>query len=83
MSAHTASGSRFQRTNLGYWIPWNGRLEELINNHSAIQNQHFIVKVFKDQNMSQELFPIRLTISYRTPTTFKFGVLELTQVEIR
>ena len=77
VTAHTASGSVLQRNNLGYWIPWSGKLDELINNFSSQTGNELFIKVLKEENMSTELFPIRITVGYETPSGLKFGVLEL------
>ena len=81
VTAHTASGSVLQRNNLGYWIPWSGRLDELINNFSSQTGNELLIKVLKGENMSTEMFPIRITIGYETSSGLKFGVLELVKGE--
>jgi ribosomal protein S1 len=75
--AHTAAGSVLQRNNLGYWIPWSGKLSDLVNNFSSQIGQELFVKILKEENMSNELFPIRITVGYETSSKFKFGVFEL------
>ena len=77
VTAHTASGSVLQRNNLGYWIPWSGKLDELINNFSSQTGNELFIKVLKEENMSTEMFPIRITVGYETSSGLKFGVLEL------
>lgn len=79
VSARTGDGTVMQRTNLGYWVPWDGRLDQLIDNHAPVAGGVMSVKVFKDEDLSDELFPIRLTIAYETASSFKFGVVELVQ----
>jgi hypothetical protein len=34
-------------------------------------------KSFKDDNLSQELFPIKIMVAYRTASELKFGVFDL------
>jgi hypothetical protein len=77
VTAHTASGSVLQRNNLGYWIPWSGKLDELINNFSNQTGNELLIKILKEENMSNEMFPIRITVGYETSSVLKFGVLEL------
>jgi len=77
VTAHTASGSVLQRNNLGYWIPWSGKLDELINNFSNRMGNELFVKILKEENMSNEMFPIRITVGYETSSGLKFGVFEL------
>ena len=31
ITAHTPTGNMLQRTNLGYWVPWSGKLDDLMN----------------------------------------------------
>ena len=77
VTAHTASGSVLQRNNLGYWIPWSGKLHDLINNFSNQTGNELLIKILKEENMSNEMFPIRITVGYETSSVLKFGVLEL------
>ena len=77
VTAHTASGSVLQRNNLGYWTPWSGKLDDLVNNFSTQTGQELFVKILKEEDMSNEMFPIRITVAYETSSTFKFGVFEL------
>ncbi|UUX48636.1 hypothetical protein NUH88_14605 [Nisaea acidiphila] len=77
VTARTGDGDALQRTNLGYWVPWDGQLGSLIDNHAQVAAGVMKVKAFKDEDLSGELFPIRLTISYETASAFKFGVVEL------
>ena len=77
VTAHTASGSVLQRSNLSYWVPWSGKISDLTDNFNTINRSHLTFKILKDENMSNELFPIRVTIAYETSSAFKFGVFEL------
>ncbi|MBO6562060.1 MAG: hypothetical protein JJ959_16065 [Nisaea sp.] len=77
VSARTGDGDVLQRTNLGYWIPWDGRLDSLVDNHSPVAGNVMKVKVFRGEDLRGELFPIRVTIAYETASSFKFGVVEL------
>jgi len=77
VSARTGDGDVLQRTNLGYWIPWDGRLDSLVDNHAPVSDGEMTVKVFRGEDLRSELFPIRLTIAYETASAFKFGVVEL------
>ena len=77
VTAHTASGSVLQRNNLGYWIPWSGKLDELINNFSSKTDNELFIKILKQEDMSTEMFPIRITVGYEMSSGLKFGVFEL------
>lgn len=81
VSAHPAGGGALMRTNLGYWVPWDGSLASLSDTHAPIANGIARFKLFNQEDMSSELFPIRITLSYRTESSFKFGVVELVEAE--
>ncbi|MBM85932.1 MAG: hypothetical protein CMM47_07915, partial [Rhodospirillaceae bacterium] len=61
VTAHTASGKALQRNHLGYWVPWDGRVNNLADNHFKVSGGQVLFKVLKDEDMSAELFPIRIT----------------------
>lgn len=77
VTALTGAGKRLQRTNEGYWIPWTGRLDELVDNGFASSGDRLRFKVLKDEDMRGELFPVRVMIGYKTADSFKFGIFEL------
>ena len=77
ITAHTPAGNVMQRTNLGYWVPWSGKLVDLVNNFSPMRRNKIKFKIFKDDNLSQELFPIKIMVAYRTASELKFGVFDL------
>ena len=77
VTAHTATGRALQRNHLGFWIPWDGKLAGMADNRFAVADGQITFKILKDEDMSAELFPVRITVAYRTQTTLKFGVFEL------
>ena len=77
ITAHTPAGNVLQRTNLGYWVPWSGKLVDLVNNFSPMRGNKVNFKIFKDDDLSQELFPIKVMVAYRTASELKFGVFDL------
>ncbi len=77
VTAHTPAGNVLQRTNLGYWVPWSGRINDLVNNFSTQKDNKINFKILKDEDLSRELFPIRIMVAYKTVAAFKFGVFEL------
>ena len=77
VTAHTASGRALQRNHLGFWVPWDGRLSSMADNRFAVADGRITFKVLKDEDMSAELFPVRITLAYRTQSALKFGVFEL------
>ena len=58
-------------------MPWSGKLDELINNFSTRTGNELFIKILKEENMSNEMFPIRITVGYETSSRLKFGVFEL------
>ena len=77
ITAHTPAGNILQRTNLGYWVPWSGKLNDLVDTFSPKTNKAINFKIFKDDDLSEELFPIKIMVAYRTATELKFGVFDL------
>lgn len=77
ITAHTPAGNILQRTNLGYWVPWSGKLNDLVDTFSPETNNAINFKIFKDDDLSEELFPIKIMVAYRTATELKFGVFDL------
>ena len=81
VSAHPSGGGAAMRSNLGYWVPWDGNLGNLADTHAPVSNGIARFKLFSQEDLSGELFPIRITLSYRTESAFKFGVFELVEAE--
>ena len=50
---------------------------KLINNFSTRTGNELFIKILKEENMSNEMFPIRITVGYETSSRLKFGVFEL------
>ena len=61
-----------QRTNEGYWIPWNGRIEELIDNRFAVANDRVVFKVI-DEDIGSDNIGVTINIGYRIGGTLKYG----------
>lgn len=74
--AHTLGGKRLQRTNLGYWIPWNGDVDELIDNKFQANGGSLTYKIVS-QDISGFMFPITFVLAYRVGETLKFGVFQV------
>lgn len=77
VTAHTASGRALRRNHLGFWMPWDGRLTSMADNRFPVADGLIKFKILKDEDMSAELFPVRITLAYRTQAALKFGVFEL------
>ena len=63
-----------QRTNEGYWIPWNGRVDSLIDNRFPVVDGRIDFKVF-DGPLGSENQGIAFLIGYRVGTVLKYGIL--------
>ena len=74
--AHTLGGKRVQRTNLGYWIPWSGDVDELIDNQLQTSGDSLVYKIVS-QDLSGFMFPITFVLAYRVGEALKFGVFQV------
>ncbi len=62
-----------QRTNDGYWVPWDSRQSTLIDNKLTVQGGKLVYKVLSE-DLSGALFPLSITLAYTAGGTFKYGV---------
>ena len=74
--AHTTGGKHLQRTNLGYWIPWNGKVDELIDNKFQASGGTITYKIVS-QDITDFMFPINFVLAYRVGSVLKFGVFQV------
>lgn len=74
--AHSADGKSLQRTNLGYWHPWDGVATSLVDNGFRPAGDTLTFKILKE-DISARFFPIRVTIAYRVGEQIKFGVFQI------
>lgn len=74
--AHMPDGRSLQRTNLGYWQPWDGDPDSLIDNGFQPANGELTFKVLKE-DISGRFFPITVTLAYRVGEQVKFGVFQI------
>ena len=74
--AKVAGSELRQRTNDGYWIPWNGDMAALVDNHFPVNSEAIEYKIL-DQDLGTDNQGITIVIGYRTPTAFKYGSLGL------
>ncbi len=61
------------RTNEGYWLPWNRRTEDLIDNHFPIKDGKVTFKVL-DQDIGSDNHGVTIRIGYKVGDTLKFGI---------
>jgi len=62
-----------QRTNDGYWVPWNGDIVQLIDNRFRAVDGRLTFKVL-DQTIGADNQGITLGIGYRAGGALKFGI---------
>ncbi|MSP50900.1 MAG: hypothetical protein EXQ91_00675 [Alphaproteobacteria bacterium] len=74
--AHMPDGKSLQRNNLGYWLPWNGQIDTLLDNKFVAGGSTLTFKII-DQSIRDRMFPITFVVAYRTAAAFKFGVLQV------
>jgi hypothetical protein len=74
--ARTAAGSYLQRDRNGYWVPWIGGLEALLDNGFQARDGKLTFKLVRE-DLSAEWLPIAITVAYRTAMALKLGVFEL------
>jgi hypothetical protein len=71
--AVVGGSERRMRTNEGYWLPWNGDVEKLVDNHLPVVDGKVVFKVL-DENVSRDNFGISIGIGYSTGgTAIKYG----------
>jgi hypothetical protein len=74
--AHMPDGRSLQRNNLGYWVPWDGRPQSLIDNRFSPNGGQVTYKILR-QNIGHLFFPVTITLAYRAGGAIKFGVFNL------
>lgn len=67
-----STSQAMQRTNLGYWVPWDGNLDSLVDNQMPQANGQITYKVL-DQSLDGLAAPLTVTLLYRTPAGLKLG----------
>jgi hypothetical protein len=76
VSLRTNDGRYLQRNNDGYWLPWSGRENTLADNRFQPVGNLLTFKVLK-QDISDQSFPLTVSIAYRTAAGVKFGMFEV------
>lgn len=61
------------RTNEGYWLPWNGDPDTLIDNHFPINDGKVIFKVL-DEDIGRDNHGVTIRIGYKVGDVLKYGV---------
>jgi hypothetical protein len=76
ISLRTNDGRYLQRNNDGYWLPWSGQSAVLLDNRLQPVGSLLTFKVLK-QDISDQSFPLTVSIAYRTAAGIKFGMFEV------
>jgi hypothetical protein len=76
VTMRTPDGKYLQRNADGYWLPWGGARDALINNGFQAAGSALTFKVLK-QDISSLSFPLTVSIAYQSSAGFKFGVFEV------
>lgn len=66
-----------QRNNLGFFVPWDGNLDTLIDNHFSTENGSIVFKILRD-GVGDLLYPLSVSIGYRTGGVMKTGHFAIT-----
>jgi len=74
-----STSQAMQRTNLGYWVPWDGDIDSLVDNQMPRAGGQITFKIL-DQSLEGLSAPLTVTLMYRTPAGMKIGQF---QVEAR
>ncbi len=74
--ANIAASELRQRTNEGYWVPWDGNVDSLIDNQFPVADDRIVFKVM-DGDIGDDNQGIGIVIAYKTQNAFKYGMLGL------
>ncbi|MBM3489537.1 MAG: hypothetical protein FJX68_03665 [Alphaproteobacteria bacterium] len=74
--ASMPDGRSLQRTNQGYWLPWDGTPASLIDNGFQPTGGLLTFKVLKE-DLTQRFLPVTVTVAYRAGGQLKFGVFDV------
>lgn len=75
-TARNVSGANFVRTRQGYWLPWSGRAEDLLDAGFQAQSGSIEFKLLKE-DLPRAQLPITVSIGYRAASGIKFGTFEI------
>ena len=62
-----------QRTNEGYWVPWNGNRDELIDNRFPVLDDRIEFKVL-DEDIGDDNHGVTVAIGYLSGGILKYGL---------
>ncbi len=71
--AFIGASEYLQRTNEGYWIPWDRQWDSLVDNRLSAVNGTLEFKIF-DEDLGADNHGITIVVAYRTKSTLKYGL---------
>ncbi len=71
--AQIAAAELRQRNNDGYWVPWDGGRDSLIDNRFPVDGDRVVFKLL-DEDIGVDNQGVSIIIAYQTASAFKFGV---------
>ena len=77
VTAHLPDGRHLQRSNLGYWLPWDGDVDSLIDNRLPLNGDGTVTFKVLKEDLSDKMFPIAVTLAYTVGEQVKFGVFQI------
>lgn len=77
VTAHLPDGKHLQRSNLGYWLPWDGDVDSLIDNRLPLNGDGTVTFKVVKEDLSDKMFPIAVTLAYTVGEQVKFGVFQI------
>lgn len=76
--ARFGNNQPMQRSNEGYWLPWSGAREDLIDNRLQPAGDSLTFKI-ADEDLSGAFLPVHFFVAYRAGSSFKYGSFMLVQ----
>jgi len=74
--ATVGSNDRRVRTNEGYWLPWNGNTDTLVDNRFPVIDGKVVFKVM-DEDIGADNHGVSISIGYRVGDKLKYGVFAI------
>lgn len=71
--AFIGASEYLQRTNDGYWIPWDRQWDSLVDNRLSAVDGTLEFKIF-DEDLGADNHGITIVVAYRTKSTLKYGL---------
>lgn len=76
--ARFGNNQPMQRSNEGYWLPWSGARDDLIDNRLQPSGDSLTFKI-ADEDLSGAFLPVHIFVAYQVGSSFKYGSFMLVQ----